>query len=470
MQYFKYRGTKVDIGVIKKVSLSITAIFSIACNSNHLNYEMKSSQNSVDLVSNEEGLEKCIEKEKRFAVLSSFRLPIPELVGFKKENATLFIKDSAVKEGDNAYYESKYDKIHIIEDFYSGVTESLVMKEHKKNPFTNIIATNELDLIRAARIREILGLYLWQDYKSAIAYRDKFVMKTILSKVGIKTPQYSTVCTPSDLVDFQARVGFPFILKPATETGAKGVVVIKNFDQLYKQMDKFLPTYREGEILLEEFIEGNVYHIDGIVKNGESAICWPSIYISSCLEMVNKIVPLGWHLLESTNPLTTKLVEYTQKVVKELPSPKDFIYHVEAFINKYGEIVFCEAASRPGGGGINEDWIESFGINLFEDHIRCQAGLYNDLPKLQEPKSITGWMLFPKKQGIVKRVPEKGPEFPWILRSFTCVKEGEHLNNPNYVLDFIFRGQIKAETEKEFNEYASILTSWVNENFEISIE
>lgn len=68
---------------------------------------------------------------------------------------------------------------------------------------------NEFDLMRIAKMRDIYGLYLWQNYESTVAYRYKVLMKNIISKSGLKAPIYASVDTPSDLLKFQTQVGFP---------------------------------------------------------------------------------------------------------------------------------------------------------------------------------------------------------------------------------------------------------------------
>ena len=313
----------------------------------------------------------------------------------------------------------------------------------------------------------MLMVYRAKRIQAACAFRDKITMKQLAQAAGIKVPKFTILSLPTDLITFQQDVGFPFVLKPARGAGASGITILRNMGDVYECMSKLPESLHEGAYIMEEFIEGRVYHVDGIVKDGKILIAWPSVFIGSCLDAVHGSNLFGWHLLEKYNPLTKRLNQFTQKVIKALPTPDNVVFHLEAFVDKNNQIRLCEIASRAGGAGINDDWIESFGIDLYKDFARLQAGTYANM-LAKEPSSITGWVLLPKTEGIVTKVPQNPPQFEWLIRKYTCVELGEKISNPSNVLDFMFRGQIKATSEADFNAKVMELKDWLNENFSIN--
>lgn len=84
-----------------------------------------------------------------------------------------------------------------------------------------MIVFAEEDLIRAARIRQSLGISFGQNEESALLYRsvitflkhfrplrDKIKMKNKLMEAGIKVPQCAPVESASDVVSFCEKHGF----------------------------------------------------------------------------------------------------------------------------------------------------------------------------------------------------------------------------------------------------------------------
>jgi len=49
---------------------------------------------------------------------------------------------------------------------------------------------------------------------------------------------------------------------------------------------------------------------------------------------------------------------------KFFPSPKDFLFHIEVFVDRNGKVYLNEAASRLGGGGITHQVELSQGVDL----------------------------------------------------------------------------------------------------------
>lgn len=64
-----------------------------------------------------------------------------------------------------------------------------------------VVARSEADVLRAARLREVLGVP-GQDFASALAFRDKVLMKSLLRERGVSVPEFAPVRIPLDLFAF----------------------------------------------------------------------------------------------------------------------------------------------------------------------------------------------------------------------------------------------------------------------------
>jgi D-alanine-D-alanine ligase len=91
----------------------------------------------------------------------------------------------------------------------------------------------------------------------------------VLQEAGIPVPDYQLL-QPEILSQF--RLGFPCIVKPATEHASHGMStdsVVKDLGALIKQVNKVSALYG-GKALVQEFLEGREFNVT-VVGNGELA-------------------------------------------------------------------------------------------------------------------------------------------------------------------------------------------------------
>ena len=68
------------------------------------------------------------------------------------------------------------------------------------------------------------------------------------------------------------RVPAPWLLKPRSEASALGIRKIQDPEQLWRTLDEL--GDRQSRFLMEEFVPGDIFHVDSIVSEGRS--CFPS--------------------------------------------------------------------------------------------------------------------------------------------------------------------------------------------------
>jgi hypothetical protein len=81
----------------------------------------------------------------------------------------------------------------------------------------------------------------------------------------------------------------------------------------------------------------------------------------------------------SEGPVRDALVRENELVLRILRMGSG-VTHVEFFRRSSGDLVFCEAAARPGGGGIDDIVLRAYGVNLVRSAIELQCGLSPQLP------------------------------------------------------------------------------------------
>lgn len=289
--------------------------------------------------------------------------------------------------------------------------EKEAIKLHEQYNFTEIIALREHDIVRAGKLRDFLGLPGQTEY-SAKCFKDKYLMKDLIRNNGLKTPNFQIIESYMDIHSFIKKNGFPVIIKPRDGAGSTNVYKIDTINQLRLLLDE----HDFKNYIIENYIVGDVYHVDGIILSDSIKFIKSSRYINDCLEyqVGGSTASL---FLSDDNELNIRLVSYAKSVFSALPCPKNFTFHLEVFLTPENEIIFCEVASRTGGGRISEAIKQVFGFHLNEELIKAQVGLTNantiDYNESKWGKELRGWIMSSPRRGVLKYVPDEIP-FDWI--------------------------------------------------------
>lgn len=339
------------------------------------------------------------------------------------------------------------------------LVEYRAIELYKKFKYHTIIAASEADIVRAAKLREYLGLD-GQDVNSAIQYRDKVIMKQLASKYGLPTPPFAAIDDAFDLFKFIDQHQLPIILKPRSGVGSRDTYVISNQKELEDLLVKGIPI----QYIAEKFVDGDVCHVDGIIHNGEIVFICASKYLNEPIKYHNKGY-LGSYILEPTNPLAVRLCKITEQLISTLDTPQNTTFHAEWFHTPQNEIIFCEIASRTGGGRIVQNIIESYQVHLNQVFVESQCGLPLTLPGKKgeiKPRKLTGWVKIPPKPGIFLSAPLA--QLPtWVIDYQLLAQPGQSYTTPNGIREYIASFIVEGESELEVYEKLIQIADWFHQ-------
>ena len=160
--------------------------------------------------------------------------------------------------------------------------------------------------------------------------------------------------------------------------------------------------------MLEAFVAGPVFHMDGFTAGQELLYLSVSRYINDCLSF-NESLPLGSVQLDRDSEDFRLAESFTAKVLRALPPVGFSPFHLEAFRRPDGELVFCEIACRLGGAHVVQALTYATGVNPARLWIRHQAGLADGpetARELADADGRYGWLLIPPRPGRLLEVRE----------------------------------------------------------------
>ncbi|MCG8965711.1 acetyl-CoA carboxylase biotin carboxylase subunit family protein [Streptomyces sp. CL12-4] len=260
-----------------------------------------------------------------------------------------------------------------------------------------VFARAEADVVRAAQLRELLGLP-GQHTASALAFRDKVVMKDHLAGGPVDVPAYRRLDSAYTALEFVAEHGYPVVIKPVSESGSLGAAIIRDEAEL----DAYLASPWRGTSEIEVFVPGQMYHVDGLVADGEVVFVHPFRYLNDCLSFRSNDWVANLPLTRQ-DPEYDRLVKAARAVLAELPTPPHTAFHAEFWITPDDRLVFCEIASRTGGGMISALVRQAFGIDLDKAWLYAECGL-TPTPATQAYRPA-GALCIPPQNGVLERLP-----------------------------------------------------------------
>ena len=226
------------------------------------------------------------------------------------------------------------------------------------------------------------------DCKHVLNLRRKDLMRTALNKAGLNNPRYYLLTTLEDVNEAIDYIGFPAICKPIDAAGSVHVKKVENKKELLEAAHRILNGNDvlwghklSNLLLLEEYIDGKEYSLEGIVQDGGV------IHFSTTEKFVSdqsEFIEIG-HIVNAPieQQLHTKIQSYIEQVINVLGAD-NCPFHAEVRLRRDGEPVLMEIAARLAGDKIGDLLCLSRDINYFDYVYAAYLGI--ELP-LEEMKN-----------------------------------------------------------------------------------
>ncbi|KAJ3143926.1 hypothetical protein HK101_002944 [Irineochytrium annulatum] len=295
----------------------------------------------------------------------------------------------------------------------NGKLELVAVRMHEKHGF-DVIYTRQEDLIlRASYLREMLGIKVGLLPDEARMFRDKFRMKEVLQEKGIGVPAFKRVFSPVDVIAFSRAHGYPVVIKPRFGSASANVKVLNTEEErdayIEKEFYDLIDDYGKcmdynGDIVIEAFQRGTMYHVNGYARSGALEIVWPFVYISTNLGFTSG-KSYGNVLIPRSDDRYAKLIETTQKVLDGLPCREHLVFHLELFWCEDGVLRLCEIAARRPGGSIGPlIQLAENGQNFPESEFRLSIGLPLKYDR-KESGGVVADLMVPLRIGTLVKMP-----------------------------------------------------------------
>jgi biotin carboxylase len=278
------------------------------------------------------------------------------------------------------------DEIHSVP---RGASDAAVRRHvdqiARRHRIERIAALDDFDVELAAMLREHLRVP-GMGRTTASRFRDKLAMRMQARTLRVPVPEFSPVFNDQEIAEWTARVTPPWVLKPRSSAAALGIKKCEDLDALTQALDA--AGEERAECLLEQFVPGDVFHVDSIVWNGQVVFAVAFKYGRPPMEIAHQGGLFITRRLRDDSDEARAIVELNRQLQEGLGLRRG-VSHTE-FIRagsdsvRDRDFVFLETSARVGGAYIVDTIEAATGINLWREwakiEIAGESGTYTVPP------------------------------------------------------------------------------------------
>src|SRR5215212_1882886 len=166
-----------------------------------------------------------------------------------------------------------------LEDVTKGVSFIARTRE-----IDRVVPLDDFDVETAAALREHLRIPGMGD-TTARYFRDKLAMRVKARDHGVLVPEFVHALNRERIQEFTNRVAPPWVLKPRAEASAVGIKKVGSAGELWPLLEAL--GDRQSFYLIEQFIPGDIFHVDSIISDRESLFTTVSKYGKPPMEVAH---------------------------------------------------------------------------------------------------------------------------------------------------------------------------------------
>lgn len=347
----------------------------------------------------------------------------------------------------------------ITKEVISTIDTSAVLKAARKYKIDGIMTlASDMPIQTVAVVCHELGL-VGISRHTALKATNKAFMREALKEHDVPVPIYFRVNRKEEYLNAVEKIrdsGYKCIIKPADNSGSRGVGLLSDDGDLDKIFEYSKQYSRSGELVVEEYMEGPEVSVETLAVDGKIHV----------IQITDKLTTGAPYFVEMGHSQPSKLSEETKKQIREVAIAANKALgiengpsHTEIKVTKEGPKI-VELGARLGGDCITTHLVPlSTGVNMVEASIRIALGEKPDLKQRWKKASIIRY--FKTEKGRIEKIVgiKEVENIPGIVQISIVHGVGEQIGEIKSSTDrvgfVIIQGDSRAEVENIGNEVLS---------------
>lgn len=231
-----------------------------------------------------------------------------------------------------------------------------------------IVALDDFDVETGAMLREYLHVPGMGE-TTGRAFRDKLAMRSRARAAGIVCPDFVHAVNHDAIAEWTARVTPPWVLKPRAQAAAIGIRKIGSGAELWSILEALGDA--RPEYVLEQFVPGDVYHVDSLVFDRRVVFAVASRYGTPPMAVAHDGGIFVTRTVRGEDPVALRLKQINARVLESFGLLRG-VSHTEFIQAADGELHFLETSARVGGAYIVDVVEAATGVNLWREWARIE--------------------------------------------------------------------------------------------------
>lgn len=239
-----------------------------------------------------------------------------------------------------------------------------------------LVALEEFDVVTTALAREHLRLPGFDSARARL-FRDKLAMRQRARDARLRVPDFVPLLNYQEVGEYMERVPPPWVVKPRSDVSSSGIRRLEESEHVWRAIEA-LDAHealqdKSSYYLLEQFVAGEVFHVDSVMEEGEVIFCGASRYGRPPLDVAQGGGVFTTHTLDYDSEECRELTRLNAELLRALGLERGAA-HAE-FIRGAadGEFYFLEVAARVGGAYIADTLEAATGHNLWREWARVEV-------------------------------------------------------------------------------------------------
>lgn len=295
---------------------------------------------------------------------------IPYLLEAKQQGARVLLLVSEAVANDPSWPKEAIDERFIMPNL-SKQPDVMYAVSYlaRTEKIDRIVALDDYDVATAASLREHLRIPGMGE-TTARHFRDKLAMRVQARDEGVLVPAFTAVFNNDNLHKFLDQIPPPWVLKPRFEAGAIGIRKLHEAEAVWQAINEL--GDQRSFYLLEQFVAGNVCHVDSLIWEKEVVFAIASQYGTPPLAVTTGGGIFNTRTLDRESESHRALLAANENLMRVLRQVRG-VAHTE-FIQAEadGRFYFLETAARVGGANIDRLVAAASGIVLWQEAARIE--------------------------------------------------------------------------------------------------
>jgi biotin carboxylase len=189
---------------------------------------------------------------------------------------------------------------------------------------------------------------------------------------GFLVPPFCRVLNYDELRAYMDMVSAPWLLKPRSEASAVGIRKIEEPEQLWRALDEL--GDRQSHFILEQFVPGDIFHVDSIVNEGKVVFSAVHQYGRPPMQLMHGGGVFSTRTVDRASGDWKELTAMNAELAPALGMVRGVTHAEYIRAHEDGRYYFLEIAARVGGAFIADLVEVATGVNLWREWARIEVG------------------------------------------------------------------------------------------------